>query len=155
MLWPRTEVCQVRLQVSAAMKGFPAAERLGRSLGSGALTWYPSRARGTVMNTSSQALSTEFQKRLRAFVRRRVQTDADADDVVQDVLTKLVLHGSRPPGSVHAWLFTVARHVIIDRSRTRRNHVDLDALELAEEPSEGEGAAGELARCLGPMMSAL
>jgi RNA polymerase sigma-70 factor (ECF subfamily) len=108
-----------------------------------------------VVNTSSQALSTEFQTRLRAFVRKRVRTDADADDVVQDVLTRLVRHGPRPFGSVHAWLFTVARHVIIDRSRTRRNHVGLDALELAEASPDGEGAAGELARCLGPMMSAL
>jgi RNA polymerase sigma-70 factor, ECF subfamily len=107
------------------------------------------------METGSQALSAEFQKRLRAFVRGRVQTDADADDIVQDVLTKLVEQRSRVPGSVHAWLFTVARNVIIDRSRTRRNHAGLVALELVEEPPEGERAAGELARCLGPMMSAL
>jgi RNA polymerase sigma-70 factor (ECF subfamily) len=107
------------------------------------------------MDTGTQAPSAEFQDRLRAFVRRRVQSDADADDVVQDVLTKLVTNGPEPSGSVHAWLFTVARHAIIDRSRTRREHADLGAIELAEEPPEGEGAAGELARCLGPMMAAL
>ena len=76
------------------------------------------------MDTGSQALSAEFQRRLRAFVRRRVPTDADADDVVQDALTRLVRHGPPPSGSVHAWLFTVARNVIIDRGRTRRDHVD-------------------------------
>ena len=107
------------------------------------------------MGTDSHALSAEFQQRLRAFVRRRVQSDADADDVVQDVLTKLLTHGPRPSGPVHAWLFTVARNVIIDRSRTRRDHVGLDALELAEETPEGRGATEELARCLGPMMATL
>ncbi len=105
------------------------------------------------MDPGSEALSAEFRERLHAFVRRRVRTDAD--DVVQDVLTRLVTHGPRPSGPVHAWLFTVARNAIIDRSRARRDHVDLASLESAAETVEGEGAAAELARCLGPMMSGL
>jgi RNA polymerase sigma-70 factor (ECF subfamily) len=107
------------------------------------------------MDTGSQAMSMEFLERLRAFVRRRVRSDADADDVVQDVLTRLVRPGPPPTGSVHAWLFTVARNVLIDRSRTHRDHVGLDAVDLAEEPPSGDGGTGELARCLGPMLSAL
>jgi RNA polymerase sigma-70 factor (ECF subfamily) len=108
------------------------------------------------MEIDPQTLSAEFLKRLHAFVRGWVRTDADADDVVQDVLTKLVQHGAPAPASVHAWLFTVARHVLIDRSRTRRPLVGLPAVDLAEEPSEPSGEVSrELARCLEPMMAAL
>jgi RNA polymerase sigma factor (sigma-70 family) len=64
------------------------------------------------------SLAAEFLARLRAFVRRRVRSDADADDVVQDVTYKLVRQGDGK-GSVHSWLFTVARHAIIDRHRSR------------------------------------
>lgn len=107
------------------------------------------------MDASSQALSEEFREKLRAFVRRRVGTDADAEDVVQDVFTKLVTRGPAPSGSVHAWLFTVARNAIIDRGRTRKVHVDIAGLEVADEPSGPEGADRELSRCLVPMMAAL
>jgi DNA-directed RNA polymerase specialized sigma24 family protein len=50
------------------------------------------------MNPGSQSLSAEFREWLHAFVRRRVRTDADADDVVQDVLTRLVMHAEGRDG---------------------------------------------------------
>ena len=99
-------------------------------------------------------LSADFLSRLRAFVRRRVRSDADADDVVQDVAYKLVRQGEIK-GSVHSWLFTVARHAIIDRRRARRSTASLD---VAPEPSveeEVDPTRAELARCLEPMLAAL
>ncbi|HVK15165.1 MAG TPA: sigma-70 family RNA polymerase sigma factor [Gemmataceae bacterium] len=102
-------------------------------------------------------LTAEFVGRLRAFVRRRVRGDADADDVVQDVLAKLVTKGETvPAGSVHAWLFTVARRAVIDRFRTAKPAAELPA-EVAA-PGFGPDdrtAAADLARCLDPMMAGL
>ena len=147
--------------LAASLPPRPSAVASNRTLPSAAAnedrgTSHPSLASETQMNTSSQTLSAEFLNRLRSFVRRRVRTDADADDVVQDVLTRLVQRGSPPSGSVHAWLFTVARNAIIDRARKRRNHGNLDVLELAETtPEPADAATKELARCLGPMMSGL
>jgi RNA polymerase sigma-70 factor (ECF subfamily) len=107
------------------------------------------------MNADTHALFTQFREQLRGFVRRRVASDADADDVTQDVLTRLVQHGPPTSGSVHAWLYTVARNVIIDRSRTRRDPVNLDVTELPEPSPATDGAERELARCLRPMMASL
>jgi RNA polymerase sigma-70 factor (ECF subfamily) len=97
--------------------------------------------------------AAEFRKRLLGFVRKRVRSDADAEDVVQDVLTKLVSTGPIT-GSVHAWLFTVARNAIIDRSRKRTELQTLPVLELPAAAPEGD-AQVEVANCLCPMISVL
>ena len=66
----------------------------------------------------------------------------DVDDVVQEVYVKAMLHRAAfcALDAPQAWLFTVARHALIDRARLRKNFVDLDALPesilLAEEVDE-------------------
>jgi RNA polymerase sigma-70 factor (ECF subfamily) len=94
--------------------------------------------------------------RLRAFVRRRVRADSDVDDLVQDVLYKLVQRGEGAiKGSVHAWLFTVARRTIIDRHRRRKTAGRLDATHEPVRVAETESVVSELARCLEPMLASL
>jgi RNA polymerase sigma-70 factor (ECF subfamily) len=102
-------------------------------------------------------LTQEFLDRLRSFVRRRVPRDVDADDIVQEVLAKLVAKGGEvQSGSVHAWLFTVARRAIIDHFRTRRGHDQLPEEVSGEDPESCDGtAASELALCLEPMLVSL
>lgn len=58
-----------------------------------------------------------FCLRLSAFDRHR------AEDLVQDTMVRALRHHEvleRPPGSVRAWLFTVARNLAIDDWRSRR-----------------------------------
>lgn len=106
---------------------------------------------------NSVALNHEFLARLRAFVRSRVRSEHDAEDIVQDVLTKFVQHDdSIDAQSIYAWLFTVARRTIIDRARLSEplqtsDSADAVAIELADDPS----VASELARCMEPMLEAL
>lgn len=74
-------------------------------------------------------------KRLLRFIRARVRSDADAEDVLQDVWEQLVTTlDAGPVEQVGAWLYTVARNRIIDRSR-KPQMTSLDALvdETAEE----------------------
>ncbi len=103
------------------------------------------------------ALTAEFLARLRTFVRGRVRSQHDAEDIVQDVLTRLVQHDdSIDAQSVYAWLFTVARRAIIDRSRTAssRDRASMTVAtpdELADDPS----ASSDLARCMEPMLESL
>jgi RNA polymerase sigma factor (sigma-70 family) len=59
------------------------------------------------------------QVRLRNFIRRRVDDENDAEDILQDVFSELVeaYRLMQPIEQVGAWLFRVARNRIIDRFR--------------------------------------
>src|SRR5829696_194419 len=82
-----------------------------------------------------------------------------ADDLTQEVLLRLLTHDDGRVRDPTAWLYRVARNVIIDHYRTRGSSSHwLDAGDLApagpaEEPfADGPQAAQrELARCLGPL----
>ena len=82
------------------------------------------------------------QARLRRFIRLRVQDIEDAEDILQDVFSELV-QATRlmtPIDHAGAWLFRVARNRIVNRFRTRRRQVSLDA------PPESRDTFGSDAR---------
>ncbi len=60
--------------------------------------------------------------RLQSFIRRRVDDEGDAEDILQDVFFELVAayRVMRPVEQVGAWLLRVARNRIVDRFRKRR-----------------------------------
>jgi RNA polymerase sigma factor (sigma-70 family) len=102
----------------------------------------------------SQAVAREGF-RLRAFIRRRVADAADAEDILQEVLSELVeaVRLTTPIEQVGAWLFRVARNRIVDLFRKRAPEAPRDvsfedegfALEdLLSAP--GGGPEAELAR---------
>ena len=60
----------------------------------------------------------DMGQQLMRFIRARVRTEADAEDVSQEVWQQLSATLEEGPiQQVGAWLFTVARHRIIDRYR--------------------------------------
>lgn len=64
------------------------------------------------------------QSRLRRFIRRRVPDPGDAEDILQDVFSRLV-EANRllmPIDHATAWLFRVARNRITDLFRARDRH---------------------------------
>jgi RNA polymerase sigma factor (sigma-70 family) len=89
------------------------------------------------------------QSRLRRFIRRRVPDPADAEDILQDVFSKLV-EANRllmPIDHVTGWLFRVARNRIVDLFRKRRPEAGEDLLELEEMlPSPDAGPEALYAR---------
>lgn len=62
------------------------------------------------------------RERLRNFIRRRVLNADEAEDILQDVFFAYVENYRLPEPieQVGAWLFRVARNLIIDRSRKKR-----------------------------------
>lgn len=61
--------------------------------------------------------------RLRSFVRARVSNRDDAEDIVQDTFLQFVRTISimdNPVGQVTSWLFTVARNLVINHGKKRR-----------------------------------
>src|SRR3712207_1440343 len=75
-----------------------------------------------------QQLHDEHAAALWRFCMRLVNNDRGrAEDVVQETLLRAwrhrtVLEGT--PAAVRAWLFTVARNIVIDEWRSRRDHAE-------------------------------
>jgi RNA polymerase sigma factor (sigma-70 family) len=76
---------------------------------------------------------TDYSKRLMGFIRKRVNNEADAEDILQDVFYQFV-GNTQPIEQMTAWLFTVARNKIIDRQRKKKP----EALEDVFGEEEGE-----------------
>src|SRR5947209_13111273 len=75
------------------------------------------------------------QARLRQFIRARVHSDTDAEDIFQEVFYELVdtYRFAKPLEQVGAWLFRVARNRITDLFRSRRR-MSVERSELSAGP---------------------
>jgi RNA polymerase sigma factor (sigma-70 family) len=62
---------------------------------------------------------TDYSKRLMGFIRKRVNNEAEAEDILQDVFYQFV-GNNQPIEQLTAWLFTVARNKITDRQRKHK-----------------------------------
>jgi len=74
-------------------------------------------------------------------VRLTGQDRARAEDVAQETLLRAWRHFSlldEAQGSVRAWLFTVARNIVIDEWRTRRSQSELSVADVPEVEQLGD-----------------
>ncbi len=73
-------------------------------------------------NESIKQVIVKERKRLLDFIRKRVPTQEDAEDVLQDVFYELVntYRLMKPVEQMASWLFTVARNKITDRYRKKK-----------------------------------
>ena len=79
-----------------------------------------------------QAVS-DYGRKLFFFIRQRVNTDEDAEDILQDVWMQLSdVMNSEPIEQVSGWLYRVAKNKIIDKYRKK------STLSLDEEINEDE-----------------
>ncbi|MDR0746039.1 MAG: RNA polymerase sigma factor [Mediterranea sp.] len=64
----------------------------------------------------------KYQYQLQRFIVKRVSSKEDSEDILQDVFYRLskVDVEENPIQCISSWLYTVARHLIIDRGRKRR-----------------------------------
>src|SRR5215813_13620934 len=81
----------------------------------------------------------EYGKRLFYFIRGRVKTDEDAEDILQDVWYQFsnVLE-NEPIEQTSAWLFRVARNRIIDKYRKKQT-ASLEEEMFADDENESSG----------------
>jgi RNA polymerase sigma factor (sigma-70 family) len=74
----------------------------------------------------------DYSKRLRGFIRKRVQNDADAEDILQDVFYQFI-GNTEPIQQLTSWLFTVTRNKIIDRQRKQKPDLIEDVYRTSED----------------------
>jgi RNA polymerase sigma factor (sigma-70 family) len=80
------------------------------------------RAGALIRDTRIAQAAAGERGRLLAFIRRRVGSDSQAEDILQDVFYQLLTSYSvtEPLEQMTGWLFIVARNKIIDWYRRRR-----------------------------------
>lgn len=73
-------------------------------------------------NTKITEIVKNYSNRLRSFIRKRVNNIEDADDILQDVFYQLAESDRllKPIDQMVSWLFTVAKHRIIDLYRKKK-----------------------------------
>jgi len=102
----------------------------------------------------------EYHQRLFSFIRARVATSEEAEDILSDVYVKLAAHSLKAHsskegqvGNVLSWLYTVTKNSIIDHYRSAKPQDDLPKDLMAEEPVAGTYNA--LSGCILPMIQSL
>jgi RNA polymerase sigma-70 factor (ECF subfamily) len=84
-----------------------------------------------------RSLQESYGPALRRFVTRLTGDNMLADDVVQETLIRAWQHPAilqRPEAAVRAWLYTVARHLVIDDRRSARRRHETQTEQLPEIP---------------------
>ncbi len=61
----------------------------------------------------------DYSKHLLGFIRKRVNSEADAEDILQDVFYQFI-GNTEPIEQLTAWLFTVTRNKITDKQRRKK-----------------------------------
>lgn len=88
---------------------------------------------------AAETLWREFSSPLRSFLRGRTRSNADADDLLQEVFVRIhqrlpTLHDT---SKIQGWVYRIARNALIDHYRIRREHVPMD-FDLEVEDPTGE-----------------
>ncbi|MCU1573290.1 MAG: polymerase sigma factor [Micrococcaceae bacterium] len=90
----------------------------------------------------AQVLRTLHQRHapeLWRYVSRLTRDPGQAEDVVQEVLFRLWQRPAvleRPEPAVRAWLFTVARNLVLDEWRSARRRHEVGAADVPDAPQE-------------------
>jgi RNA polymerase sigma factor (sigma-70 family) len=104
------------------------------------VTIEPGEQRAEQNRRISEVIERE-RRRLFRFIRKRVDDEGDAEDILQDVFSELLeaYRLMKPVEQAGAWLYRVARNRIIDRFRKKRPEAEVplnaseeDALRLEE-----------------------
>lgn len=97
----------------------------------------------------------EYKNRLFSFIRARVATKEDAEDILNEVFEKLVKQTKQKgsPQKTSNWLYRITRNSIVDYYRTKKTFEQLPD-NLSEETPDTD-VMKELSSCMLPMILAL
>ena len=116
--------------------------------------------------TETERVWHEMHGRLLSYIRRHVDADDDAEDILQDVFVRIHTHLAdvNDAGSVTAWVYQITRNAVTDYYRKRATAARAlagiaDNADRTGEPADGPDvtreAVDDFANCLEPLMSEL
>ncbi|MFA7429322.1 MAG: sigma-70 family RNA polymerase sigma factor [Rhodospirillaceae bacterium] len=100
----------------------------------------------------------QFGRALHGFIRRRVDSPEDADEILQDVMLRVhrAAAGGQAGERLRPWVYGIARNAIIDHYRARAARgVSVEVPDDLSADPAGNTALGELTGCLAPVLAAL
>lgn len=105
------------------------------------------------MHKSTEQIWKEFSAQLRAFIRRSVSDPVTADDLLQEIFLRIHsrIDSLKDETRIRSWVYQIARNVIIDHYRTRRNEYELPDETPAHVTDEEGTAEDEIASGLRAM----
>ena len=110
------------------------------------------------MSITTEQVWNDFSWRLRAFLLDRITDGEDADDLPQDIFTKIhnnLLH-LKDEGRLTAWLFQITRNAIADYYRQLKVQLPEPALAAGIVDNQDDNALNrEVAGWLEPMLEKL
>lgn len=104
--------------------------------------------------TKTEDLWHALSDELRAFLRSRVPSDSDADDLLQDVFVRVYenIDSLRQAGRVESWVYQIARNAVTDFYR-RRGPFPADAVEEVADPRIDPRSGANQNRVVGAWLS--
>lgn len=115
-----------------------------------------------MIDATARGAWQELQAKLRPFVARRVRSEADVDDVIQDVFLRIQrgLGALRDEERFGPWVYRVARSAVADHVRDAKRHVLSDEESLgaelpAPEPEDDGTVEREVASYIAPFVAML
>ena len=116
------------------------------------------------MGTLASGIWEQVQQGLRAFIAKRVDNEADTDDILQEVFLRVHRHAEQlqKPERMVSWVFQITRNAINDHYRAAEHRevpAGLDTGIDKEHDASSEAveteAKYELSNCLRPMINRL
>jgi len=106
--------------------------------------------------TNTEKIWREYHTNLRRFIQKRIGSQADVDDVLQDVIIKIHsgLKHLKDSSRLHGWLYQITRNAIIDYYRQHKPMQELSA-DIPAPMIDDKKALTELAKCVRPMIETL
>ncbi len=108
------------------------------------------------MAVDSKQIWESLRDGLRRFIAKRVPREHDVEDILQDVFCRIHARLStlEDSGKLHAWVYQIARHAVVDYYRSNRVTVELpeDLEDTQDQPPESPEVSREIASCLRPMI---
>jgi RNA polymerase sigma-70 factor (ECF subfamily) len=116
--------------------------------------------------TTATEIWAEVHSSLRSFILKRVNNEAEAEDLLQEVFLRVhrELSQLKEPDKLISWVFQIARHAIIDHYRSSERRRELPSGLATDFTAEGKERSFEeennetkyeLANCLRPMVNRL
>lgn len=105
--------------------------------------------------TSVEAAWLAYRQQLFSFIRSKVETTEDAEDILNDVFVKLTkaINEHFIPDNISSWLYRVTKNSIVDYYRAKRQFEPLP--EALSAIPETENTLKQLSNCMLPMIQAL